>query len=141
MSELIEYEDIVMEENIYNDALPFAEFEEDTPSPSSSSLSPPPSSSSLSPPSSERRRRAPRKYTQEDVVAVLKAYFYEGRSAEEAGATVGMPKSTAAKLIRTYRPRMPAPPPRPRHRARPAQAQPSIITKISEDVLASALQQ
>ncbi|KAI9478915.1 hypothetical protein BDB00DRAFT_879370 [Zychaea mexicana] len=132
MSELIEYEDIVMEENIYNDALPFAEFEEDTPSPSSSSLSPP---------SSERRRRAPRKYTQEDVVAVLKAYFYEGRSAEEAGATVGMPKSTAAKLIRTYRPRMPAPPPRPRHRARPAQAQPSIITKISEDVLASALQQ
>ena len=74
------------------------------------------------------------------MVVVLRAHFYEGLRAEEAGAIIGMPKTTAAKLIRTYRPQMPPPPPRPRSQPR-APRQSSMISKIDNNILAAALQQ
>ncbi|KAG2217459.1 hypothetical protein INT45_009658 [Circinella minor] len=118
--DLLEFEeDVSMEDDVYStrelsNALPYADFVENSPS------------------------RTRRNYAQEDVIAVLKAHFYDGLCADEAGARVGMPKTTAAKLIRTYRPQMPAPPPRPRSQARTPRQ--SFISRVDTDVLAAALQ-
>ncbi|KAG2211485.1 hypothetical protein INT45_008647 [Circinella minor] len=157
--DLLEFEDVLMQDDIYStrelsNALPYADFVESpsfSPSSSSSSSFSPSSSSSpspspsLSPRSSQQARRQQsrrvhRTYTQEDIIAVLKAYFFQGLRAEQAGAIVGMPQTTAAKLIHTYRPQMPAPPPLRRSQPR-APRQSSMISRVNSDMLAAALQQ
>ncbi|KAI7857094.1 hypothetical protein BDC45DRAFT_566622 [Circinella umbellata] len=139
---IFEATEMEAEHNVYNTdelskALPFSYYREEL------SLSPSPLSNiyySKPYKFSKLTRRGHRNYTQEDVVVVLKAHFYEGPYADEAGAIIGMPKATAAKLIRTYRPQMLPPLPWPQSQPR-APCQSSMISKTDNNVLAATLQQ
>ncbi|KAI8327505.1 hypothetical protein BC941DRAFT_519685 [Chlamydoabsidia padenii] len=57
----------------------------------------------------KRRTHKRKTYTQEDVLKVLKLFYVDGTSAQKAGAAVGMPRSTAASLVKQYKDKMPPP--------------------------------
>ncbi|KAI8330111.1 hypothetical protein BC941DRAFT_441552 [Chlamydoabsidia padenii] len=57
----------------------------------------------------KRRTHKRKTYTQEDVLKVLTLFYVDGTSAQKAGATVDMPRSTAASLVKQYKDKIPPP--------------------------------
>ncbi|KAI8146027.1 hypothetical protein BJV82DRAFT_576354 [Fennellomyces sp. T-0311] len=96
---------------------------------------------STSPPKKQQKKkrksqakRTIREYTAEDIKKVIKGHYFEGLSPGSAGKLVGMPRSTASKLIKTYKPVMPEPVPR-----KPVERIRSKILHVNQDILQDLL--